>query len=514
MHDFIRSIASRLSNPGVSPRAANIFNQAMSLGRYRWGRKARLTAGASIVIGLRESRKPDSIQDIAYLIDEVPSSVSRAFKKVTVLLQLTLPSEGATVHLPSLRTHLHSLLHPEAPPSPLPSALNKQISTLPLHLVMCTASSICDLLGRLTSAFDNAATAPIACAILILSLEAEARNSLTSLTEFARLLAARFGLAEGTVLRRYNEIYDLIEEWIQEVPWLDQVETKGNGRRKVPKRVVVARGIKDVLQFQEEIWRKKVEAHGKVQLELDLDDEEDRSDDETLSTTTGSSSSASKRGSEAPDDTRVDRPRKRRKTKHRDLDDASSFLLRPLNSSLPAVADPSGPPPSALAVTSTSLALAQRPTTPQPLPLMSYLLTASPSAVSLNHKPSRLQLLVAERAHGVDDIDDCELFADGELDGFMRSDAEVADLRATLDWPDADKDGAFVNLDKVREGPNSHKTLNLNPHPAHADSLDDYGLHRAARGTDDTAGLETEAWRPPSPTGGGYDGIDRYDEEY
>src|ERR1700689_3047582 len=42
MHDFIRSIATRLSNPGLSPRASTIFTQAMSAGHYRWGRRANL----------------------------------------------------------------------------------------------------------------------------------------------------------------------------------------------------------------------------------------------------------------------------------------------------------------------------------------------------------------------------------------------------------------------------------------------------------------------------------------
>ncbi|KAF7964882.1 hypothetical protein HWV62_1947 [Athelia sp. TMB] len=487
----------------------------MTLGRYRWGRRARLTAGACIAIGMRESRKPDSILDIAYLIDETPSSVTRAFKKVAVLLHLEVPSSDATVHLPNLRTHLHSLLHPITSSSPMPSALVKQISALPLNLVMCTAASICDLLSRHTARFDRAATPPIACAVLILSLEAEVRNSITSLTEFARLLAARFAVGEGTVLRRYNEICDLIEEWIREVPWLDQFESKGKGKNKMSKRVIVARGIKDVVQFQEEIWKKKVEAQGKIQVVLDVQ-EEDLSDDDTASTTTGSSGSASKRGSEAPDDGHLEPARKRRKTKLRDMDEASSFLLRPLNSSLPAVADPSGLPPSSLVACEprslTTIAPASRATTPPPLPLLSYLLTASPSTISLNRKPSRLQLLISERARGVDDIADSELFAEGELESLMRSDAEVEALRVALEWPK--EDTVPFSVDKVRDTTGSDKAFSLNT--AHADSPDDCIHDHEAAGISDTAGLEIEAWRPLSPSGGGNDGLDRYesDEEY
>jgi transcription factor IIIB 90 kDa subunit len=288
MHDFIRSISTRLSNPGLSPRATTIFAQAMAAGHYRWGRRAKLTAGASIAIAFRESHKPDSLRDIAYLIDESFNSVSRAFTSVVTLLQLNVPSSDPALHLPSLQTHLHCLINPTQPSSPLPSSLLKQISQLSLPSVMDTANSLCTLLTRLASPLNRLTTPPTSCAILILSLEAEGRTSLLNCGELCQLLAARFGLAKGIVMTRYKMVYDLVEEWIREVPWLDQFEAKGRdkGRSRVSKRIVVARGIKDVVQFQEEIWRKKVEAQGRLNVELEEDDD-DRSDDDTLSTTTG-----------------------------------------------------------------------------------------------------------------------------------------------------------------------------------------------------------------------------------
>lgn len=65
MHEFIRSVASNLGHPGTTSRAQHIFDSAMQQGHYRWGRKAKLTAGASIAIALRESHKADSVRDIA-----------------------------------------------------------------------------------------------------------------------------------------------------------------------------------------------------------------------------------------------------------------------------------------------------------------------------------------------------------------------------------------------------------------------------------------------------------------
>ena len=68
MHEFIRTSASRLSSPGITARAQGVFDQAMRLGAFRWGRKAKLTAGASLAIALRESHKSDSVRDIAVSI--------------------------------------------------------------------------------------------------------------------------------------------------------------------------------------------------------------------------------------------------------------------------------------------------------------------------------------------------------------------------------------------------------------------------------------------------------------
>lgn len=65
MHDFIRSLVLRLSSQGLTARAQGVFDQAMARGKYRWGRKAKLAAGASIAVALREAHKSDSLRDIA-----------------------------------------------------------------------------------------------------------------------------------------------------------------------------------------------------------------------------------------------------------------------------------------------------------------------------------------------------------------------------------------------------------------------------------------------------------------
>ncbi|KAJ8457423.1 hypothetical protein ONZ51_g11545 [Trametes cubensis] len=270
MHEFIRGIAGRLANPGVTVRAQAIFDQAMARGHYRWGRRAKLTAGAALAIALRESHKSDSIRDIAYLLEEPPTSVSRAFSAVVELLGLKLSTADPAIHLPALQTYLVSLVNGTEAGHALPAQLMKLLPGLTPRLtsVVRTAASLSALLER-THILAHLPTPPTACALLILALEAEHGSSLPHAGALAQTLGARVGAGKGVVMQRYKQIYDLVEEWIREVPWLDAHERKaakgrqGGGRSKVAKRVVVARGVKDVVQFQEEIWRKRVESAGR-----------------------------------------------------------------------------------------------------------------------------------------------------------------------------------------------------------------------------------------------------------
>ncbi|KAJ2966000.1 hypothetical protein NUW54_g13934 [Trametes sanguinea] len=249
MHEYIRGIAGRLSNPGVISRAQGIFDQAMIRGQFRWGRRAKLTAGAALAIALREAHKSDSIRDIAYLLEEPPVAVSRAFSAVVDLLGLKLSTADPTVHLPMLQAHLVSLVEGAQTETPLPSSLMKLLSPLVPHFsaIMRIANALYALLER-THALAHLPTPPTACALLILALEAEHGSSLPHAGVLAHTLGARVGAGKGVVMQRYKQIYDLIEEWIRDVPWLDAHERKrakgreGVGRSKVAKRVVVARG--------------------------------------------------------------------------------------------------------------------------------------------------------------------------------------------------------------------------------------------------------------------------------
>ena len=151
MASFIKSLAVSMNAAGLAPRATTLFNQAKAIGFFRWGRRAKLVAGACIAISLRESSRPDSIQDISVLLKCSPSLLSRTFVSVTSTLQITTLSVDPTVYLTTLQSYLASTAQGGAEHQVeigLPAALVKSLQGLSLHAVNHTATSLCLTLAR------------------------------------------------------------------------------------------------------------------------------------------------------------------------------------------------------------------------------------------------------------------------------------------------------------------------------------------------------------------------------
>ncbi|KAG2349610.1 hypothetical protein BDR05DRAFT_955480 [Suillus weaverae] len=533
MSIFITSVLTKLKNPGLSPRAEAIFTQAMTKGKYRWGRKAKLAAGASMAIALREAHKSDSLRDIAFFLDDSPLSLSRAFVAVVSLLDFDLSSSDPVVHIPILLSHLQSLLHPESSTSHLPPDLIAILTPLSSHAVLRTATSLSGIISREACAIPvlQSPTPPIACAMLILALEAETRSPLPHLSELANALASRFGFARGVVTSRYKASYDLIEKWIREVPWLDQFVYKGKGRgasarSKVPKRSIVAKGIIDVIQFQEEIWTKKMSALGKasVVIEADPADEARKKDEEAYFSETSSISE--------PPELRHHQPRKKRKIKDHSVEDAHHFLLNPLSARSYTLSNhmvSEGPGASTTRSDASSPIL-----TPPTVPFTTHLL--STSSYDSKHSLSRLQLLALSRGGGsAEHICDDELFAEGELEELLRNSEEQEALKPLfrLQWQEDDDDTVTHHADcglqtarmEVSRGSGRVDMAALARILGGEEAVDDEECEvesgSSAPATPRHVQLdpaeEVSAWRPLSP-GNAFTrhctSMDRYEEEY
>jgi len=147
--------------------------------------------------------------------------------------------------------------------------------------------------------------------------------------------------------------------------------------------------------------------------------------------------------------------------------------------------------------------------------------------MSLSHNPSRLQILVAQRPGGADDVKDDELFGEGELDAFLRSDGEVEGLREVFGWTEgieveeeAEPSQKTGKGQKGRTKKSGTKRVNMDALArvlqADPSSEDKDDMEHFAIDINDAAGLEEiEEWRPLSPDASAhYDSMDLYDEEH
>lgn len=65
MRSFTTALVHRIGHPSLASRTLFLFELAMERAHYRYGRRARLVAGASLAIALRESQKGETVKDIA-----------------------------------------------------------------------------------------------------------------------------------------------------------------------------------------------------------------------------------------------------------------------------------------------------------------------------------------------------------------------------------------------------------------------------------------------------------------
>ena len=241
---LIKSITASLSLPGLAPRAIHIFTQARSAG-IRWGRQAKRAAAASVGLALREANHPHHLHDIAVLLNESFSALSRTFLRISSLLEFTFSPSDPSIYISSLQSQLQTLMQDSAV---LSASVLEQLRPLDFRSVVNTAYSLCAALTRTEGDVSRAAPST-ACAIFLLALESEIRCSLHNAGGLALYLGAKYNISKGTVMSRYKIIQDQVASWIEQVPWLDKYTSTG-GRAKVSKRTVVARGLKDALEFR------------------------------------------------------------------------------------------------------------------------------------------------------------------------------------------------------------------------------------------------------------------------
>jgi transcription factor IIIB subunit 2 len=279
----------------------------------------------------------------------------------------------------------------------------------------------------------------------MLSLESENRDTLDGLGDLAKCLASRCHIGKGVVMSQYKVIQDQVANLIERVPWLEGYRQK-KGRAKVSKRLVVARGLKDVIRFNEEILQNVLLPEIRLELSSaekdDVDDQEQPLDNSEAKCATPHPQPTSGSESRRPS-SNDDQPTKRRKI-HHSLDEASRFLLNPFN-----------PPVSSSSPSTQRRGIpAQAKPSLSRFPLTSYVLSNSSLSSAVDHKPpTRLQLLAVSRGgSGEHAICDEELFVDGELEGMLRNEEEVETMRRILqfDGDDGESDDDAYSTQEQR----------------------------------------------------------------
>ncbi|THU92173.1 hypothetical protein K435DRAFT_726353 [Dendrothele bispora CBS 962.96] len=406
IHAFIKSLASSLSVSGLAPRASTLFDQAMGTGHFRWGTKAKLVAGACLSVALRESKLPESLRDIAILLELDHVKLTRTLASVANALHLSLVPNQPSEYLATLQMHLVSALQVSGEPSDLPPAARAELKCIPIQAAVETARSLSGLLPHFyKQGFIQLPPASAACAILVLCLEAEARTSLSRLGDIATFFATRCHIGKGLVMNHYKLLQDEVAKWIEELEWL-RPYTKTGIRAKVSKRLIVARGLKEVISWKDEIWKKKLEDARPV-VPKDLSDDQDLNEGLDVQCQI--------------DDFDVKlqiRPfKKRRLNSH--LRNATQFLVEPLHTPIPTSMVPFS--------NDRDLPASGSQVKTDFLPLTSYLLSVPNSVVTSQRLPTRLQILSVARG-GEAAILDEELFAPGEFEAIQRSTQERTDL--------------------------------------------------------------------------------------
>ena len=381
------------------------------------------------------------------LLEEPLPSLTKTYNEIIKLFGFDFEISDPSVHLTTLHAHLTRIIS-DSETFDLPKTLASTIRSLQPRLpcVLRAAESLAALITR-SGKVSHLATAPTACAIFLLALEGETRSPLPNCGALAQALGTRFDVKRGVVMDRYRILYGIIEDWIKQVPWL-QPPTQprtcvSSSRSKVTTRSAVAKGLNDVVQFQEEIWKEALRGTEKLSLDLDFIDEYDGSGDGSLTpaaspddnrddesdfgsvtsasvvTTTSSTTRCKTLVSSREASTELTpRPIKKRKTRHnRSVESASQFLLNPSNTPVK---------PSKFTDHNQ---------------LLSHLLSSDTLSLSHTfvHPPTRLQLLRAARLGGSDAIADEELFEKGELEAMFRTEEEVEVFVRLVDWDEVEE---------------------------------------------------------------------------
>lgn len=413
VHNYIKQFTVEIACPGLCERVCTLFDQAMTSGQFRWGFKAVLVAGAALVLALRETDRFEPMRDIIYLLQKVQgvpidslstANLGRVLSAVKTLLHIEHKSVDPVMLMDGVQNTLLAALDGHVTRA-APASAADFLARPRVQRAADTARCVVNQLARLpwTHELRTLPFPPTACAIALISLEADARATMPRSAEFAGWLGGHHSVGQATVMSRARLLQDLALGWIEQVDWLERY--KPAAKKATGKRLVVARGLKDALAHQEKLWKERVDANTALRLNLGEAELE------------GMPGACVCPGKRQRDDECIGLPVKRRALPA-SVRSAAQFLL-----------DPTAAPITRRRRRVRADGDAPRPRTTVCLPTAAHLLSTD---AALGHAPTRLQLLATSRG-GESGVNDDELFDDDEFEGLLRPAEEVDKLSVLRD---------------------------------------------------------------------------------
>jgi transcription factor IIIB 90 kDa subunit len=403
MHDFVSALARNLSLPNCAAKAINYFDRQLHAASFRWGKSANHMAGACLCIALRDSNLPERIPEVAEAVDCSENVLRRNIAIVSSTLDLHMRPSDTSSYIHGLQGHLYAELSrtKDAPDDSfgLPTPLIEALRPVSLPDSAKVARDLCELLAKLSPTMANLPAPPTACAVFILALENISQRTLPNLAQMALWLGNLLKLSQSVIMKRYQSLQDEIITWMHPIPWLDSSGKPESGRRKVSKRLHIARSLADIIKW----YNDKDAGHC----------------DSSVHTTAKRPASPSFRSAEEI------LPQKKPRKLPLDIYNATQFLLNPLKGPLPAFLPISGHIDDCSSVYSAG----NKPSEMY-LPLPSYILSTPLVALKNQKLPTRLQGLALLRGgSGFDEVADEELLDDGEFEAIKRTQEEMETLR-------------------------------------------------------------------------------------
>ncbi|KEP53743.1 putative transcription initiation factor IIB [Rhizoctonia solani 123E] len=407
---FLAAVARNMRQSPCTERAQYIMEQAMRKGKFRWGQGAERIAGASICIALRESGRAESTREVAVHIQCRQDYLARTYRRVATLLGIKIEPMDPALLVSHIWNHVQECLTTSTSPS-FPTELSNFLSDLTSlsQTIIDLAQQLSNLTLRVSLTQGRQASL-VACALLMVSLAGVAGKPVPKPRVLASVLGERFGGAARSISDRVREIERLIEDWRHELPWAD-ADLPVNARKRTIK---IASWIKDVINFKDALWFKQIEAVAHAHYSPSVESEFESDEDDTSSRTGSYCTTGSKRSNGTQSTSGSKRP-----CLDRGYHDSGR--------------------PRAYVVEHS-----RRRPSPQTTILASLL-----NPFSFSPTSTLLALDFAQEiSQNKNNIADEDLFEEGELEGFIRSENDVNALRAR--W---EEEGRFEGVPECTDEP-------------------------------------------------------------